>query len=393
VHDASVPPRLPFLLFTTLTGCALVRAPIIGDPGFDAGERPDVPGLDAPPPTEDTPTPPADLGPCDVTDATCDGVDDDCDDLVDNSGCTIGGTCVPFTLAGVAYQSCPAITGTEAWSGACRRMGTGYELASFADGPAQDAVRDRLDRLGIGGPHWIAANDFQESGTYVWWDGSRSPTVTLVSGEAEDASHRCVAFRSDGFYTQVRCDEAQRVLCAADAGRRRCASGDEAPCNGVDDDCDGNVDEGTDCGYGCTPSTFWNHVYYVCSTDRDGDDEAPGDCDTGMGGAQLSTVDNSTEFSVLGARSTSDAWVALTQTVDSASESTGWHWPDTAVTFGTTITVGEYPWGGGEPNDNGGGENNHENCGLLRGDDRFDDRRCSDGLDFICENTWSYPPI
>jgi len=390
--------RLLFVVLTSLTGCALVRAPILDDPEPDGGVRPDASGLDAPPidspiPAEDTPMLPLDRGVCAASDTTCDGVDDDCDGTVDNMGCTIGATCVPFTIDGVAYQSCPAITGIDAWSGACRRMGTGYELASFADAGAQDRVRSRLETLGVGGPHWIAANDFDESGAYVWWDGSVEPTLDFDGGPKDDPSHRCVAFRSDGFYEEGNCDDDQRVLCAADLRARRCVASEEIRCNAVDDDCDGSVDEGSDCDRGCTTeSTFWTHVYYFCSEARRGDDEAPGHCNGSVGASQLATVNNSTELSVLADRIGGDSWVALSQSAGQSSPTAGWHWPDTGVTFGTDVTVSAYPWGGGEPNDGGdNNENNQENCGLLRGDDRFDDRDCNNRLSFICENTWSYP--
>ncbi len=387
-------PRFALVFAACLTGCALLRAPIVDDPGLDAGPLDDVPGLDAPrpdTPAEDAPLPPSDGSDCAASDTTCDALDDDCNGIVDDGGCSIGATCVAFTVGGVAYQSCPRISGIEAWSGACRRMGPGYELASFGDERDQDLVRDRLASLSAG-PHWVAANDFDKSGEYVWWDGSPTPMLTFGGNPSDDPSHRCVAFGDDGIYLEDNCDDMQRVLCAADPAARRCVPVEEIPCNAIDDDCDGDVDEGSDCGHGCTsPTTFWTHVYYACTGTRRGDDEAPAQCDT-IGGAQLSTVNNSTELSVLGDRITGESWVALSQPDGGSTPNMGWRWPDTGVTFGADAMVGVYPWSANEPNDRNGSENNEENCGLINAADRFDDRDCDDRLNFICENTWSFPP-
>lgn len=399
-----MPYRLFVVVLALSSGCALVRTPItdfdggadlpdvpgLDVPGLDA-PLPDVPGLDAPLP-EDVPldVPALDAGMCAAGDTTCDRVDDDCDGVVDDSGaCSLGGACTAFMAGGIAYQSCPLTTGMEAWAGTCRRMGPGYDLAVFSSGTQQDGVRSELARLGLNDPHWIGVNDFATSGTYVWRD-RRAGLAPFFDGSTDDPAKRCVVFRTTGSYEELPCSDTRRVLCAADPDVV-CGGREEGDaCNGVDEDCDGQVDEGIDCGgRSCTSNTFWDHVYYTCTDDRNAS-EAAGDCDREMGGARLVTLDHGTEHTFVGGITGADALFALRQAAEQSGPAVGWTWPDTVVEYGTPAMVGVYPWGSGEPNDRNNNENNEENCGVLRGDDAFDDRPCGDRSDFLCERTWSY---
>jgi hypothetical protein len=378
-----------------LVGCALERSPVTSDVELDDGGATDVPGLDVPAtdaPLEDVPEPsdtPPDASICAPTSESCDRRDEDCNGTIDDGGaCQTSGACVAFTVAGIAYQSCPAITGLDGWRGACRRMGpAGYDLAVFPSPVDQDQVRDRLATLGLTEPHWVGLNDFEANGTYVWLDRISRATPPLSA----DPAKRCVIFRVDGTYEELQCDQLQRVLCSVSLSSRACDLGDEGDaCDRIDQDCDGTVDEGNDCGGSCDAHTFWDHVYYVCSSDRTMD-VADERCDADMAGASLASIEHATELAFVSSLGGASAWVALKQSGGAAGAAAGWSWPASTNEFG--VPPASPPWAPGEPNDGDGGgvvEDGEEDCAVVDPPrTAFDDRRCSGTEDSVCEGTWS----
>jgi hypothetical protein len=325
------------------------------------------------------------------TELACDRIDDDCDGVLDDDG--VCGGCVAFSALGRNYLSCPGpITGMAAWSGACRTTAHGYDLADFASAPQLTEVLAALARLGITDPHWIGLNDFEQNGAYVWRDRSTTFTPSLVG--TNDPAQRFVALASDGTYQALTATDTRRFLCEPVLAPGPCrALMEPVACDGVDDDCDGLVDDGTDCGgSNCTASTFWDHVYYLCTHTRN-QSQAAGDCPADTTG-MLASIDDTTEHAFLAQLSPAEAWLGLAQDTDSAAVDVGWHWPDGSLGYGVPVTRGVHPWNPGEPNDGGSAvENNVENCGLLLSTARaseLDDRACGASLPFLCERAWTY---
>ena len=148
-------------------------------------------------------------------------------------------------------------------------------------------------------------------------------------------------------------------------------------CNGIDDDCDGQIDEeACSCEVGVDGASAW----LACTTPLAWHDAAAACASTGhhlasLDGivAQASAVDLAT------AAATGDAWIGLN---DGDSEN-AWAWED-----GTPFAHAD--WAGGEPDD--GEENDDhegqggEDCVLQDGDNgRWRDWLCSDPLPYLCE--------
>lgn len=393
----------PMRLFCTafciiLVGCSLVRSPILDDAGRDVGDEADggmdAPGLDAADDVGDggglldvfdapLDTPP-DVPVCVPSgdDVTCDGADDDCDGNVDegaaglDSACLLLSTrCVAVTAGGVTYQSCPPLRGDRAWSGTCATIGRGYELAVIDDPPSQAALVAALGGVARTEAHWVGVNDFESQGVYVWRD--RVPHVEvsgLITGSTSDAT-ACAVFRpNDGRYEERDCASTERVLCRSYPAT--CAASESPVCNGIDDNCDGRTDEGCST---CATTTFWDHVYYNCPEVVTFADAA-----TRCAGlsASLATIEHYTEYTVLGARYTTWTWIGLTQATGAGMPTSGWSWSGSPSTFG--ITPSSPPWGGGEPNDAGGGENGAEDCARARSNG-FYDYPCEMTSAYLCE--------
>jgi hypothetical protein len=296
---------------------------------------------------------------------------------------------VAVTVLGRSLLSCPGpATGLEAWAGACRTSAEGYDLATFASMAELDAARAALMAAGITDSHWIGLNDFDENGAYVW--RNRSTDFTPGSVGDDDPQKRCVQLRTTGGYEELPCSDAHRLLCEPVLPPGPCAADAEiAGCNRTDDDCDGLVDEGQACDRVCTSVTFWDSVYYVCESSLSWDDALMA-CGDAMR-ADLAVFQSETERLVIGPRA-AESWVGLRQADGAGSPSADWSWQGASSLYAIPPTIP--PWeggGGGQPNDAGGGENDAENCGSMRGgDDEFEDDPCGTLHDFVCEATWRY---
>ncbi len=147
---------------------------------------------------------------------------------------------------------------------------------------------------------------------------------------------------------------------------------DAETCDGVDQDCDGYVDDGDVCD--CSIEYYGEHAYQLCKTEKKWT-SARSSCNSD--GYELLTIDDSSEsawvYTTTLTYSTSKYW--WTGYNDRSREGT-WEWDDGSASTYTN-------WYPGEPNDSGG-----EDCAELNrfGDARWNDADCDDKKYYICES-------
>ena len=145
--------------------------------------------------------------------------------------------------------------------------------------------------------------------------------------------------------------------------------------NGQDDDCDGQIDEGT--ALPCPRVAFEGRSYFFCDPDELSWRDARDECE--RWGYQLVVIENQRENEFIIAerrrQRQENLWIGLSDRRDEGR----WRWVD-----GSELRF--EAWGDGEPNDGGGGED----CAvILREDGRvgeWDDRSCNRLYDYACES-------
>lgn len=145
-------------------------------------------------------------------------------------------------------------------------------------------------------------------------------------------------------------------------------------CNGLDDDCDGTIDNGAQCP--CERVTRADLPYLVCANTM-GWFAARNLCQSV--GYDLAVIDDAGEdaflFQQLTQRGLGNTWLGLNDHVAEGS----WVWLD-----GQPLLYSH--WDSGEPNNGGDGG---EDCGVLMTDNgrgsEWDDRECDSARPFFCE--------
>ncbi len=172
----------------------------------------------------------------------CDGLDNDCDDTIDEAGCPVD----PWYHSSHAYLF---FDEGETWNGAAERCAElDYHLLDLSDSAENDAVFAQAEAANPSTAWWIGLSDQAGEGSFDWQSGSTGSFVHWRLGEPNDfgGAEDCVAWadNSFGYWNDQGCEATAPFIC-------------EAGCDPVEWYADGDGD-----GYGaggpaeraCTPS-------------------------------------------------------------------------------------------------------------------------------------------
>lgn len=196
---------------------------------------------------------------------TCNLYDDDCDGHTDEGAC--GGCTAMSAPDGSNYLFCPeTMPALRAWGDRCAQHAPGYALAPLEDSSSFLFARTHVSTRAM----WVGIRAFGRGVTGIV-DSAGSPH-TIAEGERDPLDvhldgERCFALGPDGLI-DVSCivtsssTDRGYVCRGLPTSVPPTACGTET-CNGLDDDCDGRVDDGA-CSE-CDVASFLGHVYYFCS--------------------------------------------------------------------------------------------------------------------------------
>ncbi len=260
------------------------------------------------------------LAPSGAPDATCDGVDDDCDSSTDEDFVAEGTTCGVGACAAAGVLTCESGQAVDS----CAPLPPTVEVCNGVDddcnGPTDDGLLPLATACGVG--------------------------ACAATGE-------------------LACVEGQPVdTCAPGAPTAEA-------CNGVDDDCNAQVDEACP----CPVRVYGGHAYEFCT--QVGKWTVARDACAAHGGYHLVIVTDDAE----------NQWV--TATAATFSGDPWWLGASDRDKEGTFVwvdgsPVGFAPWDNGEPNDQWWSE---DCVGLLidQGGD-WNDEDCDSFSNFVCEH-------
>jgi hypothetical protein len=196
-----------------------------------------------------------------------------------------------------------------------------------------------------------------------------------------------MAYYPDADFDGYGDDAGVMILCAPPGGGLRWVSrggdcddtnnavrpGRGENCDGLDQNCDGSIDEGTSCDAGCVRHEYGGHAYQVCSNARSQTIAASRCMGFGYHLVQIEdSLENDFVHSLIGTGfpAIADAWIGLEASVALPPTYT---WPD-----GSTPTYTAWDAAMGEPNMTG-------TCVRMRPSGLWADWMCATNYAYICE--------
>ncbi|MBN1770091.1 MAG: DUF1566 domain-containing protein [Deltaproteobacteria bacterium] len=200
-------------------------------------------------------------GTCEVTATeSCNGLDDDCDGTTDEGFACVRGSTRACTATGgcTGTETCSA---TCAWSGTC--VVTATETCNGLDDDCDTLTDETFScRRGATEPCTRTGATGTCSGTRTCGDTCAWGACVVTTAETcNGADDDCDGVIDDGFACARGTTEPCTIgscagtrTCSTTCTWGTCVAGTTESCNGIDDDCDGQTDEGFGCALGATES-------------------------------------------------------------------------------------------------------------------------------------------
>ncbi|NOY90700.1 MAG: C-type lectin domain-containing protein [Deltaproteobacteria bacterium] len=333
----------------------------------------------------------------------CNGLDDDCNGTVDEGcDCAPGASRACGSDVGACSAGTQTCTTAGAWSDCTGSVGPDAEVCEGSvdedcDGMVDNGCACTNDDTQPcpGGTNQGACDRGTQTCTAGAWAacvGRVTAVSEVCDGSVDDD---CDGMVDNG----CLCTNGDTRPCGVSAGActpgtQTCASGawgscsggvgpSAEVCDGVDNNCDGSIDEGGVCVLpGCTWAERGGHAYLLCNPSTGLTwDEAALAC--GVPGYHLVRIESDAENTWIRDRvgGSGDWWIGLT---DRATEDT-FLWTDggTACNRGKNAGPPYCHWRGGRPN--GGSAENCVRMEADRGSGEWNDRNCSTRFAFVCE--------
>ncbi len=189
----------------------------------------------------------------------CDGLDNDCDPLrAPESACPAWCDVVIRPDTGVRYLMCAQPYAWKAAANLCATQDSALVHVSDADEDAwltgQIAARFAAEPTWLGGSSEAHAGDWRwsDDGSLFWQAGHAVPGAYAAAGGVVDpGAGACVTATRTGAWRAAPCSASHPFVCERTPACLDPSGALPERCNGVDDDCDGAVDDGHGVGAPC----------------------------------------------------------------------------------------------------------------------------------------------